>query len=422
MIGDGAMNAAVRTAVFVSGVAQRVAPERRGARARRGVCHFDGGVCPFDGRSGRGFITRVAAAKDGGAGEGGWPQWRSTPEPNSPFDSMFEAASAMAGGNQPAMDPPRKTRKSKSKKAVPGKTYDSWLEKDEMTGDDASTTMAITRDGCEDECDPAIEPDCVPSPYCSITFIDESEDDDGEGDFAPPMSDPRTAAGGTPSPSPPTSAWPPWLEDTMATTHVSGPACDISATVEVCAGKQCARNGLASDVMNSLRGNMPPGWTLQPGRKCMGMCKRACVVRVTGEVNQVVHTGVTSATAAISVLPGRSFSTMAGLSLDDYIPASMEKERETRAETPRSRGAPVAAASGLFAAAAAAVDRGIDLDESARGEGDASGVKTREKKKKRDSSVLLAARAASARVEDMGVAAYSRELKEQSNKEFPFSY
>ena len=74
------------------------------------------------------------------------------------------------------------------------------------------------------------------------------------------------------------------------------------------------------------------------------------------------------------------------------------------------------------AAAAAAVDRGIDLDESARGEGDASGVKTQEKKKKRDSSVLLAARAASARVEDMGVAAYSRELKEQSNKEFPFSY
>jgi hypothetical protein len=152
------------------------------------------------------------------------------------------------------------------------------------------------------------------------------------------------------------------------------------------------------------------------------MCKRACVVRVTGEVNQVVHTGVTSATAAISVLPGRSFSTMAGLSLDDYIPASMEKERETLDETPRSRGAPVAAAAGLFAAAAAAVDRGIDLDESARGEGDASGVKTKEKKKKRDSSVLLAARAASARVEDMGVAAYSRELKEQSNKEFPFSY
>jgi hypothetical protein len=259
---------------------------------------------------------------------------------------MFEAASAMAGGNQPAMDPPRKTKKKKSKKAVPGKTYDSWLEKDEMTGDDASTAMAITRDGCEDECDPAIEPDCVPSPYCSITFIDESEDDDGEGDFAPPMSDPRTAAGGAPSPSPPTSAWPPWLEDTMATTHVSGPACDISATVEVCAGKQCARNGLASDVMNSLRGNMPPGWTLQPGRKCMGMCKRACVVRVTGEVNQVVHTGVTSATAAISVLPGRSFSTMAGLSLDDYIPASMEKERETLDETPRSRGAPVAAAAG----------------------------------------------------------------------------
>ena len=167
---------------------------------------------------------------------------------------------------------------------------------------------------------------------------------------------------------------------------------------------------------------MPPGGAVHPGRKGMGMCKRACGGRVTGEVNQGVHTGVTSATAAISVLPGRSFSTMAGLSLDDYIPASMAKERETLDETPRSRGAPVAAASGLFAAAAAAVDRGIDLDAPARGEGDASGVKTKEKKKRRDSTVRLAERAAGARVEDMGVAAYSRVLKGQPNKEFTFSY
>ena len=69
------------------------------------------------------------------------------------------------------------------------------------------------------------------------------------------------------------------------------------------------------------------------------------------------------------------------------------------------------------------MDRGIDLDESAEGEGDAA-VKTKQRvKKKRNSSVLLAARAASARVEDMGVAAYSRELQgKASNEEFPFSY
>ena len=156
----------------------------------------------------------------------------------------------------------------------------------------------------------------------------------------------------------------------------------------------------------------------------MGMCKKACVVRVTGDVNQVVHTGVTSATAAISVLPGRSFSTMAGLSLDDYIPATMPPEEEGRKEPERRAAPAMAAASGLFAAAAAAVDRGIDLDESElEGKGGDAAVKRREKKK-RNSSVLLAARAASARVEDMGVAAYSRELqgKASNDKEFPFSY
>ena len=401
------MNAAVLRASF-SGVASRVAvaPERRGGR--RVCAPTDGGVCH------RRFNSRVAAKAGEDKGDG-WPQWRSTPEPNSPFASMLEAASAMAGGNQPTMDPPREAKKTRSKKAVPGKTYDSWLAKDDA-GD--ASSIAITRDGCEDECDPAEEPDCVPSPYCSITFIDESEDDDGEGDFLPPMSDPATAAGVRAPP--PTTAWPPWLEDTQATAHVSGPACDINATVEVCVGKACARNGLAADVMNALRGNTPPGWTLTPGRKCMGMCKKACVVRVTGDVNQVVHTGVTSATAAISVLPGRSFSTMAGLSLDDYIPATMQPEEQGRKEPERAAPA-MAAASGLFAAAAAAVDRGIDLDESAEGKGDAA-VKKREKKK-RNSSVLLAARAASARVEDMGVAAYSRELQgKASNKEFPFSY
>jgi len=147
------------------------------------------------------------------------------------------------------------------------------------------------------------------------------------------------------------------------------------------------------------------------------------VVRVTGEVNQVVHTGVTSATAAISVLPGRSFSTMAGLSLDDYIPATVPTEEEGRKEPERRAAPAMAAASGLFAAAAAAVDRGIDLDESAEGEGDAAVKTKRRVKKKRNSSVLLAARAASARVEDMGVAAYSRELQgKASNEEFPFSY
>ena len=405
------MNAAVLRA-SVSGVASRVAvaPERRGGR--RACAPSDGGVCH------RRFNSRVAAKAGEDKGDG-WPQWRSTPEPNSPFASMFDAASAMAGGNQPTMDPPRKAKKTRSKKAVPGKTYDSWLAKDDA-GD--ASSIAITRDGCEDECDPAEEPDCVPSPYCSITFIDESEDDDGEGDFLPPMSDPATAAGVRAPP--PTTAWPPWLEDTQATTHVSGPACDITATVEVCAGKACARNGLASDVMNALRGNMPPGWTLTPGRKCMGMCKKACVVRVTGDMNQVVHTGVTSATAAISVLPGRSFSTMAGLSLDDYIPATMPPEEEGRKEPERRAAPAMAAASGLFAAAAAAVDRGIDLDESElEGKGGDAAVKTREKKK-RNSSVLLAARAASARVEDMGVAAYSRELqgKASNDKEFPFSY
>ena len=30
-------------------------------------------------------LRRVGGAAEPGAGEGGWPQWRSTPAPNSPF-------------------------------------------------------------------------------------------------------------------------------------------------------------------------------------------------------------------------------------------------------------------------------------------------------------------------------------------------
>ena len=76
------------------------------------------------------------------------------------------------------------------------------------------------------------------------------------------------------------------------------------ATVEVCTGKACARGG-AKEVMSAVRGDLPLGWSVRPVPKCMGMCKKACVVRVTSDTAQVVHTNVTAASAVRTVLPAR---------------------------------------------------------------------------------------------------------------------
>ena len=187
----------------------------------------------------------------------------------------------------------------------------------------------------------------------------------------------------------------------------------MHATIEVCVGKACSRAG-SQEVLSVVRAGLPNGWNVQPGRKCMGMCKRACVVRVTGDTDQVVHTNVTPSTAAITVLPGRSYpafpSPMPAASALAPIP-----KREVVIGAAAGAGAGAAAASGFFEAAAAAVETGelrYSSESENRGGGDSAadeggGEEGLVKKKKRSNSeVLRAARMASQRIESMDIAAY----------------
>ena len=186
----------------------------------------------------------------------------------------------------------------------------------------------------------------------------------------------------------------------------------MRATIEVCVGKACTRAG-AQEVLSVVRGGLPNGWNVQPGRKCMGMCKRACVVRVTGDTDQVVHTNVTPSTAAITVLPGRSYPAFPS----PFTPAASTPAPTPKREVVMGVGAgegSAAAAAGFFAAAAAAVETGelrysSESEDRGGGDGDDEGVGEEgmvKKKKRSNSEVLRAARMASQRIDSMDIAAY----------------
>ena len=281
------------------------------------------------------------------------------------------------------------------------------------------------KDEAEECCDPADE-ECVDSPFCSITYVDDSGDDDGEDIFLPPMMDPRGGGGGGGGGGGTATG-----TSRRQAPHPPAPTAPLHATIEVCMGKACARAG-AQEVLDTVCAGLPNGWNAQPGRKCMGMCKRACVVRVTSDADQVVHTNVTPTTAAITVLPGRSypaFPSFVGLEPSSPAAASSAaatraaREKEQEKEKDRIR---VPAAAGLFAAAAAGVESGVALntspsdEESTGEEGNEEGVSGRvgKKKKKKSSSsaVLRAARMASQRIGAMDIEAYNADKMDRRRR------
>ena len=239
------------------------------------------------------------------------------------------------------------------------------------------------------------------SPFCSISFIDESVDD-GEGAFDAPM-DARWTRDGSETealdpPGAPVAAWPPWLAEEVAATvdeaekarasrdenetddddESSFPAppnerCEPvrpavvveSALVEVCAGKACSKKGSA-EIHAAIAGAAPETWRCEQRRKCWGLCQAACVVRVTKGTAQTTHVRVTPETAIATVVtPDRPLG---------YVPRSnfvYERPREgEEVDASADRKARVAAAgpslpwkppagAGLMAAAAAAVEKGV---------------------------------------------------------------
>ena len=254
------------------------------------------------------------------------------------------------------------------------------------------------------------------SPFCSISFVDESVDD-GEGAFDAPMDSRWTRDGsGTEAfepPGAPVAAWPPWLAEEVAATFDEAetawasrddtddddkssfsappntrskpvrPAVVVeSALVEVCAGKACSKKGSAA-IHAAIAGAAPETWRCEQRRKCWGLCQAACVVRVTKGTAQTTHVRVTPGTAvATVVMPDRPFG---------FVPRSnfvYERRREgEEGDSGADQKARVAAAgpslpwkppagAGLMAAAAAAVEKGV-VDPVAAGEGEASGGASR---------------------------------------------
>ena len=277
------------------------------------------------------------------------------------------------------------------------------------------------------------------SPFCSISFIDESVDD-GEGAFDAPM-DARWTRDGSETealdpPGAPVAAWPPWLAEEVAATFDEAekarasrdenetddddessfpappnersepvrPAVVVeSALVEVCAGKACSKKGSA-EIHAAIAGAAPETWRCEQRRKCWGLCQAACVVRVTRGTAQTTHVRVTPATAVATVVaPDRPLG---------YVPRSnfvYERRREGEdAASAARRDARVAAAgpslpwkppagAGLMAAAAAAVEKGVvDPVVSAEGEartGTQDGTVTKKKAGPRRPGLTRARRA-----------------------------
>ena len=255
----------------------------------------------------------------------------------------------------------------------------------------SSTREAIDVTDREECCEDGDE-ECVVGPSCSITFVDESCDD-GEDDCGvesggepllprPPM-DPdarvgdggealrgRPGAGASAARAPPAPS-------------IAPPACAMHATIEVCTGKACTRGG-AQEVMSTVRADLPKGWDVRPVPKCMGMCKQACVVRVTSDFDQVVHTGVSPMTAAITVLPGRSYPV--GMS-------PMVQPAESASTTGTTAGARMLEAAVADVAAGGAMSAGSESGNGRR-------------RKKPVSAAVRAAKMASQKIGSMDIAVY----------------
>ena len=301
-------------------------------------------------------------------------EWRDGPEPASPFASLFERAAESGGGDD-------ETRaRAEGERLEDGEREDRAMR--------SETTEA--------------------SPFCSISFIDESVDD-GEGAFDAPMAGRESVTNENESPGAPVAAWPPWLAEEVAATFDEAeerarasrddesslsevsplfsevskapkparPAVVVeSALVEVCAGKACAKKGSA-EIHSAIAGAAPATWRCEQRRKCWGLCQAACVVRVTKGTAQTTHVRVTPATAVATVVkPDRPLGDVPRSNFVYERPREgFTNEKETNAadekKTTRVSAAGPSlpwkppASFGLMAAAAAAVEKGV-VDPVAR--------------------------------------------------------
>lgn len=396
------MRASTSASMAVASTSRAAACASRARRAAGAATRRDGCVVRSAMGRGRAACAVARATGRGGDGDADEPrrdkietpsEWRDGPEPASKFASLFERAAESRGEDD-------ETRAGAEGERSRGASED--FEDAPIDCDDPATRAA--------------------SPFCSISFIDESVDD-GEGVFDAPMDARRRRNGhGTEAlvepPGAPVAAWPPWLAEEVATTfdeaefaRASGDETDAphpsvvveSALVEVCAGKACSKAGSA-EIHAAVAGAAPATWRCEQRRKCWGLCQAACVVRVTRGTAQTTHVRVTPATAVATVVaPDRPLG---------YVPRSnfvFERRREGEdAASAARRDARVAAAgpslpwkppagAGLMAAAAAAVEKGVvDPVVSAEGEartGTQDGTVTKKKAGPRRPGLTRARRA-----------------------------
>ena len=361
------MRASTSASMAVASTSRAAACASRARRAAGAATRRDGCVVRSAMGRGRAACAVARATGRGGDDDADEPrrdkiempsEWRDGPEPASKFASLFERAAESRGEDD-------ETRAGADGERPRGGSED--FEDAPIDCDDPATRAA--------------------SPFCSISFIDESVDD-GEGAFDAPMDARRTRDGhGTEAllepPGAPVAAWPPWLAEEVAATfdeaenaRASGDETDDdddddpkvvveSALVEVCAGKACSKAGSA-EIHAAVAGAAPATWRCEQRRKCWGLCQAACVVRVTRGTAQTTHVRVTPATAVATVVaPDRPLG---------YVPRSnfvYERRREGEdAASAARRDARVAAegpslpwkppaGAGLMAAAAAAVEKGV---------------------------------------------------------------
>jgi hypothetical protein len=367
------MRASTSASMAVASTSRAAACASRARRAAGAATRRDGCVVRSAMGRGRAACAVARATGRGGDGDADEPrrdkiempsEWRDGPEPASKFASLFERAAESRGEDD-------ETRAGADGERPRGGSED--FEDAPIDCDDPATRAA--------------------SPFCSISFIDESVDD-GEGAFDPPMDARRTRDGhGTEAlsepPGAPVAAWPPWLAEEVAATfdeaenaRASGDETDDddddpkvvveSALVEVCAGKACSKAGSA-EIHAAVAGAAPATWRCEQRRKCWGLCQAACVVRVTRGTAQTTHVRVTPTTAVATVVtPDRPLG---------YVPRSnfvyerpreeFTKEKAAADETTRVSAAGPSlpwkppASFGLMAAAAAAVEKGV-VDPVAR--------------------------------------------------------
>ena len=247
-------------------------------------------------------------------------------------------------------------------------------------------------------------PKSVASPFCSITFVDESGTFDGEGDILPPWrTPPRRRLRRSPRPR----------------RHPDPTHRRLAA---VARGRiRRRRRGVRRSRHRGRvprQGVHPRGATpctrrlsggaarlgVRPRSKCVGLCSAACVVRVTEATMQTVHTRVNPTNAAVVVLPGRSYggggaSPFSRASEAERSLASVDDVEPSGPSLPWSpprKEIPIPAAAGFLAAAKAAVERGAGVEDSA-GEGRAKIENRKSRKSRRASGAVAAAAAASRR-------------------------